>query len=230
MIFLAKFGDTIPNQKDYSGHVPEFQKVKVKKTTSKNANKNSKTKMDTSTEQLKLMVYAALMATLTAVGAYIAIPIGPVPIVLQNLFVMLAGLLLGGRWGLTSIGVYLLAGAIGLPVFAGGTGGIGKFVGPTGGYLLGFAAAAYVIGLISQKGRGSVVYDILAMIIGTFIIYGFGVPWLKFVTGMSISKAAAVGMLPFLIGDGLKIAAAIPIVKALRPIIAGNIDVYRTAE
>ena len=186
--------------------------------------------MDTSTEQLKLMVYAALMATLTAVGAYIAIPIGPVPIVLQNLFVMLAGLLLGGRWGLTSIGVYLLAGAIGLPVFAGGTGGIGKFVGPTGGYLLGFAAAAYVIGLISQRGRGSVIYDVFAMIVGTFIIYGFGVPWLKFVTGMSISKAAAVGMLPFLIGDGLKIAAAIPIVKALRPIIEGNIDVYRTAE
>ncbi|RZW12719.1 MAG: biotin transporter BioY, partial [Desulfobulbaceae bacterium] len=104
--------------------------------------------MDTSTRQLKLMVYASLMATLTAVGAYIAIPIGPVPIVLQNLFVMLAGLLLGGRWGLTSVGVYLLAGAVGLPVFAGGTGGIGKFIGPTGGYLLGFAAAAYVIGKI----------------------------------------------------------------------------------
>ncbi len=186
--------------------------------------------MDTSTEQLKLMVYAALMATLTAVGAYIAIPIGPVPIVLQNLFVMLAGLLLGGRWGLTSIGVYLLAGAIGLPVFAGGTGGIGKFIGPTGGYLLGFAAAAYVIGIISQRGQGSVGVDIFAMIVGTFIIYGFGVPWLKIVTGMSISKAAAVGMLPFLIGDGLKIAAAIPIVRALRPIIAENIDVLRTAE
>lgn len=184
--------------------------------------------MDTSTKQLKLMVYAAMMATLTAVGAYIAIPIGPVPIVLQNLFVMMAGLLLGGRWGLTSIGVYLLAGAIGLPVFAGGTGGIGKFVGPTGGYLLGFAAAAYVIGMISQRGKGSVAVDVFAMIVGTFIIYFFGVSWLKIVTGMSISKAVAVGMLPFLIGDVLKIAAAIPIVKSLRPIIAGAIDVHRT--
>ena len=184
--------------------------------------------MDTSTKQLKLMVYAAMMATLTAVGAYIAIPIGPVPIVLQNLFVMMAGLLLGGRWGLTSVGVYLLAGAIGLPVFAGGTGGIGKFVGPTGGYLLGFAAAAYVIGMISQRGKGSVAVDVFAMIVGTFIIYFFGVSWLKIVTGMSISKAVAVGMLPFLIGDVLKIAAAIPIVKSLRPIIAGNIDVHRT--
>ena len=66
--------------------------------------------MDPSAQQLKRMVYAALMAALTAAGAYIAIPIGPVPIVLQNLFIMLAGLLLGGRWGLISVGVYLLAG------------------------------------------------------------------------------------------------------------------------
>jgi len=186
--------------------------------------------MDSSTEQLKLMVYSALMATLTAVGAYIVVPIGPVPIVLQNLFVMLAGLLLGGRWALTSVGVYLLAGAIGLPVFAGGTGGIGKFVGPTGGYLIGFAAAAYIIGIISQRGKGTVGIDILAMIAGTLIIYAFGVPWLKTVTGMSFSKAAAIGMLPFIPGDALKIAIAIPIARALRPTIAGSINVLHTSE
>lgn len=176
------------------------------------------------------MVYASLMATLTAVGAYIAIPIGPVPIVLQNLFVMLAGLLLGGRWGLTSVGVYLLAGAIGLPVFAGGTGGLGKFVGPTGGYLLGFAAAAYVIGIISERGKGRVVIDVLAMVAGMFIIYIVGVSWLKVVTGMSISKVITVGMLPFLPGDVLKIAIAIPIAKALRPMMAENIGVLHPAE
>ncbi len=176
------------------------------------------------------MVYASLMATLTAVGAYIAIPIGPVPIVLQNLFVMLAGLLLGGRWGLTSVGVYLLAGAIGLPVFAGGTGGLGKFVGPTGGYLLGFAAAAYVIGIISERGKGRVVIDVLAMVAGMFIIYIVGVSWLKVVTGMSISKVITVGMLPFLPGDVLKIAIAIPIAKALRPMMAENIGVLHPAD
>jgi biotin transport system substrate-specific component len=183
--------------------------------------------MDPSTQQLKRMIYAALMAALTAAGAYVAIPIGPVPIVLQNLFVMLAGLLLGGRWGLISIGVYLLAGAMGLPVFAGGTGGVGKFVGPTGGYLLGFAAAAYLIGLISEKGRGRVVVDVLAMVAGTAIIYGFGVPWLKVITGMSLSKAIAAGMLPFLIGDALKIAAAIPIARSIRPLIDGSFGVAR---
>lgn len=185
--------------------------------------------MDASTQQLKRMVYAALMAALTAAGAYIAIPIGPVPIVLQNLFIMLAGLLLGGRWGLISVGVYLLAGAVGMPVFAGGTGGVGKFVGPTGGYLLGFAAAAYLVGVISERGRGRVAIDLLAMIAGTLIIYAFGVSWLKVVTGMSVSKAVAVGMLPFLIGDALKIAAAIPIARALRPMIDGSFAALRAA-
>jgi biotin transport system substrate-specific component len=186
--------------------------------------------MDASAQQLKRMVYAALMAALTAAGAYIAIPIGPVPIVLQNLFIMLAGLLLGGRWGLISVAVYLLAGAVGLPVFAGGTGGLGKFAGPTGGYLLGFAAAAYLIGFISENGRGRVVIDVLAMVAGTLIIYGFGVTWLKVVTGMSLNKAVTVGMLPFLIGDTLKIAAAIPIARALRPVMYGTFSAIRATE
>jgi len=186
--------------------------------------------MDASAQQLKRMVYAALMAALTAAGAYIAIPVGPVPIVLQNLFIMLAGLLLGGRWGLISVAAYLLAGAAGLPVFAGGTGGVGKFVGPTGGYLLGFAAAAYLIGIISERGRGRVAIDVMAMIAGTLIIYAFGVSWLKVVTGMSFSKALTVGMLPFLIGDAIKIAAAIPIARALRPIMDGTFTAVRAVE
>ncbi len=185
--------------------------------------------MEPSELPLRKMVYAALMAALTAAGAYIAIPIGPVPIVLQNLFIMLAGLLLGRRWGLICVCVYLMAGAAGLPVFAGGTGGVGKFVGPTGGYLLGFAAAAYLIGAISEMGRGRVVMDILAMIAGTLIIYAFGVSWLKVVTGMSASKALAVGMLPFLPGDALKIAAAIPIAKTLRPIIVEKLGALHPA-
>lgn len=172
-----------------------------------------------SASQMHMMVYASLLAALTAAGAYLAIPIGPVPIVLQNLFIMLAGLLLGSRWALASVGVYLLAGACGLPVFAGGTGGIGKFLGPTGGYLLGFLPAAFFIGMISERTGHRVVFDILAMIGGTLIIYVFGIAWLMVVTGMSLVKTLAVGMFPFLIGDGLKIAAAVPVARALRPVI-----------
>jgi len=181
----------------------------------------SETVMDTNTNQLRMTVYASLFAALVAVGAFISIPIGPVPIVLQNFFVLLAALLLGPRWGLAAVGVYLLAGICGLPVFAGGTAGIGRIMGPTGGYLLGYLPAVFVTAWLSRKGGGRVWSDIGAMICGSLIVYGCGVPWLKMVTGLPLAKAITVGMLPFLIGDGLKIAAAVPVVKALRPIVKG---------
>ena len=168
---------------------------------------------------LRMMVYTSLFAALTAVGAFIAIPIGPVPIVLQNMFVYLAGLLLGGRWGLASVGVYLLAGALGLPVFAGGLGGIGRFAGPTGGYLIGYLPAVFLIGKIALRAHPRVAIDVLAMICGTLVLYACGVSWLKIVTGMPPEKALALGMYPFLIGDALKIAAAAAIARALRPVI-----------
>ncbi|MBW1650823.1 MAG: biotin transporter BioY, partial [Deltaproteobacteria bacterium] len=136
------------------------------------------------TSNFKMMIYASLFAALTAAGAYIAIPIGPVPIVLQNLFVLLAGLALGGKWGAVSIGIYLIAGAVGLPVFAIGTGGIGRFAGPTGGYLIGFFFAAYITGIISSIKKNTF-FDIIAMIIGSAVIYIFGITWLKMVTKMS---------------------------------------------
>jgi len=173
----------------------------------------------TSISQLRMMVFASLLAALMTVGAYISIPVGPVPIVLQNMFVFLAGLLLGSRWGLASVGVYLLAGACGLPVFAGGMGGIGRIVGPTGGYLIGYLPAVFMVGYISEKGAARISFDIIAMICGTFFLYAFGVTWLKILTGMTWSKTLAVGMLPFLIGDGLKIVAAAAIARAIRPII-----------
>ncbi len=172
-----------------------------------------------SSTSLRMTVYASLMAALVAAGAYLSIPIGPVPIVLQNLFVFLSGLLLGPRWGAVSIGVYLLAGSLGLPVFAGGVGGIGRFVGPTGGYLLGFLPAVYVIGWISNGSKKHWVMDIIAMVCGSLIIYAFGVSWLKKLTGMTLAKTLALGMFPFIPGDALKIAVAVPIAKALRPII-----------
>lgn len=166
-----------------------------------------------------MTVYAALMAALMAVGAFLAVPIGPVPIVLQNLFVFLAGLLLGSRWGLVSVLVYILAGGLGLPIFAGGMGGIGRLVGPTGGYLIGYIPAVYLIGLISEKESSRALWDVSAMIVGTFVVYACGVTWLKILSGMTLGKTVAVGMVPFLIGDTIKIVAAVPIARAVRPII-----------
>ena len=174
--------------------------------------------MDKNDLPIKQMVYAALMAALTATGAYIAIPIGPVPIVLQNLFIMLAGLLLGGRWALTSVGVYLLAGAVEMPVFAGGTGGIGKFVGPTGGYLVGYLPAVFLLGRISEK-RPGMLFDVIGMILAAAVVYGVGTAWLHALSGLSWPKTLAVGMIPFLPGDAVKIVAAAAIARALRPMV-----------
>lgn len=171
------------------------------------------------TDQTRMLVYASLMAALTAAGAYIAIPIGPVPIVLQNLFIYLSALLLGRKWGTASVGVYLLAGALGLPIFAGGTGGIARFAGPTGGYLVGFLPAVYVIGALAERKIPGGIRDVLAMIVGTLIIYACGVTWLKVLTGMTAAMALAVGMYPFILGDALKIAAAVPLARTLRPLI-----------
>ncbi len=165
------------------------------------------------------MVLASLFAALTAAGAYLAIPIGPVPIVLQNLFVFLAGLLLGSRWGAASVAVYLLAGIVGLPVFAGGTGGIGRIAGPTGGFLLGYLPVVFLVGRLTERRPASGARDVAAMAAGALLLYACGAPWLKLATGMPLSQALALGVLPFLPGDALKIAAAAVIAKSLRPLM-----------
>ncbi len=170
-------------------------------------------------EKLRWMVLASLMAALTAVGAYIHVPIGPVPIVLSTLFVLLSGLLLGSRWGLASMCLYLLVGAIGIPVFAGGKGGIAHFLGPTGGYLFGYVLASWLTGFIAERSRGILILEILSVLMGSLAIYSLGVPWLKMVTHMSWFKTFMVGMIPFLIGDAVKASVALILARAVRPIL-----------
>ncbi len=170
-------------------------------------------------EKLRWMVLASLMAALTAVGAYIHVPIGPVPIVLSTLFVLLSGLLLGSRWGLASMCLYLLVGAIGMPVFAGGKGGIAHFLGPTGGYLFGYVLASWLTGFIAERSRGILILEILSVLMGSLAIYSLGVPWLKMVTHMSWFKTFMVGMIPFLIGDAVKASVALILARAVRPIL-----------
>jgi len=170
-------------------------------------------------EKLRWMVLASLMAALTAVGAYIHVPIGPVPIVLSTLFVLLSGLLLGSRWGLASMALYLFVGAIGMPVFSGGRGGFAHFLGPTGGYLFGYLLASLLTGMISERSHGNFFWEIIAVIIGSLAIYGLGVPWLKMVTKMSWPKTFIVGMVPFIIGDAVKASVALILARAVRPIL-----------
>ena len=174
--------------------------------------------MKKSAMSLRGMIYASLFGAGTAAGAYIIIPLPPVPITLQTLFTCLAGALLGARLGALSQVIYLLIGILGLPVFAGGKAGLGVLFGPTGGYLLGFVAAAWVIGaLMNLKKAPGFAWTAAALVAGTAVIYILGVAQLSLVAKISVNKAISVGVLPFLIGDVVKILAAAYVVKRVRP-------------
>jgi biotin transport system substrate-specific component len=151
----------------------------------------------------------ALFATLTAIGALITIPLSPVPITLQTFFTYLAGAILGSYLGALSQIIYLLLGGMGLPVFAGSKAGFGVLVGPTGGYLLGFVAGAFVIGkLVEIKDNPGFAWILISMSIGTLAIYLFGVIQLSIWMRISIYQSISFGVLPFLIGDSLKMLTA----------------------
>jgi len=138
----------------------------------------------------------------------IVLPLTPVPITGQTFGVLLIGALLGSKRGAATIILYLTEGAAGLPFFAGGAAGIGILTGATAGYLAGFVVAAYVIGLLAERGlERSVGTSLIPFIVGTIIIYIFGVAWLSKVVG-DLGIAVEKGMLPFLIGDAVKLILA----------------------
>jgi len=164
------------------------------------------TQQQTSTKGL---VYAAFFGALTAAGAFIVIPLPPVPITAQTFFMNVAAVLLGGTLGALSQLIYVLLGVIGLPVFAGGKAGLGVLFGPTGGYLAGFIIAAFIIGTVDRlKTNTGMLWHVFSMLIGMVVIYLTGVSWLSIAAKMSFQKALAVGALPFIPGDLLKIALA----------------------
>ena len=167
---------------------------------------------------LRMTVYASLFTALVIIGGYLSfpIPLSPVPIVLSDFFVILTGLFLGATWGLSSIGLFIFLGALGLPVFAGGKAGLVVLIGPTGGYLFGFVVCVFLIGLISGKGKPSILKDLGAIIAGTIAIYALGVPWLKILLNITWGKALAVGLFPFIPGTVIKVIVALGLIQVLR--------------
>ncbi|AIF68612.1 biotin transporter BioY [Palaeococcus pacificus DY20341] len=162
----------------------------------------------------KDIAYPALFAALTAVGAQISIPIGEVPITLQVLFILLSGLILGSRLGFLSQIIYLLMGAIGLPVFAGFKGGFVYLYGPTGGYLIAFPIAAFLVGLISEKKENITGYAI-ASLVGILAIYLLG--WFRLGLFMhDFGKAFKVGVAPFIVIDLLKAVIAVVVADRVK--------------
>jgi biotin transport system substrate-specific component len=143
-----------------------------------------------------------------ALSAQIAVPLpfSPVPVTTQTLVVLLAGAILGSRLGALSVMVYLAEGMVGLPFFAKGNAGFAYFRGVTGGYLVGFVLAAFIVGLLVERGFGrNVSTTVLAMLLGNLVLYSTGVLWLQAVLHSSLSKAYSLGVVPFMLGDLYKL-------------------------
>lgn len=162
------------------------------------------------TRRLGLEAWMVLGGSLfTALMAQVAIPLPftPVPITGQTLAVLLVGAALGARRGALSMAAYLAEGLAGLPVFAGGTAGIGRLLGPTGGYLVGFVVAAYVVGWLAERGWDRrPLTAALAMAVGNGVIYVFGLAWLARFVGLA--HVLPMGLFPFIPGDLLKVLLA----------------------
>jgi biotin transport system substrate-specific component len=150
----------------------------------------------------KIMLLVIGVAILS-VSAHIKVPFYPVPMTLQTLVVLLIGMSYGSRLGGVTVLSYLLLGSLGAPVFSGG-GGFAYLTGPTGGYLLGFFVSTVLLGFLAERGMGKTwITSALLALIGTTVIYMFGLAWLTSIIGHE--KAIQFGLLPFIYGDLLKL-------------------------
>ena len=159
----------------------------------------------------------AIFTTLTTLAAFVRIPLPftPVPLTLQTFFVLLGGAMLGSAAGSSSQSLYLILGASGLPVFAGARGGLSHLAGPTGGYLIGFVVAAYLVGKVVER-KDSSIWLILAMLAGTGVIYLLGGLRLAHFLRIGIKQTLYLGVIPFLPGDILKFISVVLVYKLIR--------------
>ena len=163
------------------------------------------------------MAYIAMSTALISVCAWVSVP-SAVPFTMQTFAVFLAAGVLGSRRALAAVSLYVLLGAIGLPVFAGMQGGLGVLVGATGGYISGFLPAAFIAGL-RHSGKRDGMVDIILMILGLLVCYTFGTLWyaLGYLGGMEgIGAALTACVLPYVIPDLLKILLAAAVARRLR--------------
>ena len=187
-----------------------------------------------STLNLKVFILISLFAAMTSVGAFIAIPIpfSPVPVVLQIFFIIFMGLVLTPSMSAASVGLYLFLGAVGFPIFAGGTGGIAHFTSPSAGYLVSYLPAAVIGSTITKKyykmdanfteksaiNKGLWI-DLLSIVAMIIVIYIGGILWLKYRLNITWTKSILVGVIPFIPGDIVKCAAAIILAPKIRKLL-----------
>ncbi|MBR6638540.1 MAG: biotin transporter BioY [Lachnospiraceae bacterium] len=157
---------------------------------------------------VKKITSIGLMTAFLCITAPWAIHIGPVPITLATFGLYLVSAVLGEKYATVSVVIYLILGAVGVPVFSGFSGGIQRLVGMTGGYLLGYVPCVFVIGLIISKTKKHFIWYLVAMLIGTVILYSIGTAWYIWQTGNTFFAALGLCVVPFLPGDIIKIVAA----------------------
>lgn len=148
-------------------------------------------------------------AALTALLAQVAVPLVPVPVTGQTLAVLLVGATLGAARGAIALGVYAALGIVGLPVFSDFGSGLGVVLGPTGGYILGFVAAAALVGWLSERAWERQVLKALATFAaGTLVVFALGLPWLAVTLQLDLAQTLNAGLWPFLLGGAIKTAIA----------------------
>lgn len=160
-------------------------------------------------KKVRDMTLTAVFAALLAICSQIVIPLGVIPLTLQTAAVYITALALGPVRGVAAIGLYILLGAVGLPVFAGATAGIGVLAGPTAGFLWGFLLVSLISGtLIGKMNPNRFLSYLIALLPGFLVVFGLGLVWLKYTLALSWSAALTAGVLPYLPGDFGKMVLA----------------------
>lgn len=167
------------------------------------------------------ITHIGMFAALTAIGAFITVPVGPVPITLQSFFVLLSGIILGSRKAMFAQISYVMLGLVGLPIFSGFSGGFQQMLTPSFGFLIGFIFAAYCVGKITEKDNAAKNLS-LAVLTGTVVMYVIGLPYMYYVLNIMLAKNFSImqilnmGMLMFIPGDTLKAIIAVFVGKKLK--------------
>ena len=162
------------------------------------------------------MVLAALFTAIICAVAPFSLAIGPVPLTFATLVIYLMAGVLGWKYGVLSVTLYVLMGAIGLPVFTNFEGGFHKIAGVTGGYILGYIPCVFATGLITGALGKKLWAYAFAMVIGTILLYTCGTAWFMLQTGASLAASLALCVIPFLIGDAIKILIACLVAPQIR--------------
>lgn len=152
----------------------------------------------------KKYILCALFIAFSAICAQLVIPIQPVPITMGTLAILMAGAMLGPKYGFLAILGYVLLGAVGAPVFSLGRSGVAMLSGPSGGFMLSWPFVALTVGFFVERFGKSYMGIIASMLLGNVVCYTFGITWFMFLTGTGLIPALTACMLPFIPGDTVK--------------------------